>query len=506
MPTERQEADTLAAYDRLLVLDARDLHARLGRAALLRTRGDPARAIEDYRCALALAPARADIHCALGACLLDTGDAQAALAHLDQALALDPGVHEASFLRGAALLARHEFAAALACLQRYVPAQPQDARGWNNLGLAHKGLGQLEEALAAFCAAIERAPAFDLAHANCANALYRLGRFEEARRAYESALRIQPANPHTRWNLALCRLLLGDWPGAWIDYELRWFRRDAAIFAPRDFFHRPWWRGEVDPRGKVILLHAEQGLGDTLQFCRYARMLAGHGARVVLEVPPSLHALLARSLGPGIDTIARGQVLPAFDLHCPLLSLPLAFRTTLDTIPAIVPYLRASAGTTTAWRSRLGPKTRPRIGLAWSSGISDPARDIPLALLRPLDGGDYDLIGLQTQVHPADLAEQSTFVNLRSYASRIADFDDTAALVELCDIVVSVDTSVAHLAGAMGKPTWILLPFAPDWRWQIGRSDSPWYPSATLLRQVQRGRWESVVAELTLALSRSMRT
>lgn len=256
--------------------------------------------------------------------------------------------------------------------------------------------------------------------------------------------------------------------------------------------------GDCSIAGKTLLIHAEQGFGDTLQFCRYVLIVdalaKSTGARMLLEVPPALMSLLV-SLKSNATLIARGQALPEFDLQCPLMSLPLACKTTLDTIPADVPYLFADVNKQAAWQQRLGVKCKPRIGLVWSGiagYLEDRNRSIPLSMLERVTEFDLEFHSLQKEIRSTDQMFLSTF-NIKSHTEQLTDFAETAALVMEMDLIISVDTSVAHLAGAAGRPVWVLLPFSPDWRWLLDRKDSPWYPNATLFRQPKRGDWESVV-------------
>jgi hypothetical protein len=425
--------------------------------------------------------------------------------HPQEALKPDAALDQALFSGGGALLQAGRFEVALPGLRLLVRRRPELAAPWNNLGLAYKGLAgaapersaeMLALARDAFEQAITRDARFALAHANLSNVLYGLGCVAEARAACERALALEPGNAATRWNLGLCRLLLGEWPGGWLDYEARWEQRHLAIFAPRPFFDRPRWRGDANPAGRTIFVHAEQGLGDTLQFSRYALLLAERGARVVLEVPAPLRILLARSFGERLSVIARGEAIPPFDWHVPLLSLPLAFGTTPNDVPAPLPYLFADAALRERWQVRLGTPSAPRLGLVWTSGISNPARDIALAQLSRLGASPWEILALQTELRPQDAAALARMPGLRWLGADIADFEDTAAIASLCDLVVSVDTSVAHLAAALGAPTCILLPFAPDWRWLLDRDDTPWYPGVHLLRQRAPGDWAPVIAQL----------
>jgi hypothetical protein len=268
-------------------------------------------------------------------------------------------------------------------------------------------------------------------------------------------------------------------------------------------FAQPLWLGRAPLQGRRILLHAEAGLGDTIQFCRYAPLVTALGAQVDLEVPAPLLALLSTLRAP-CTLVRRGDPLPEFDVHCPLMSLPLALGTTVDTIPADVPYLYADPAKVEDWRRHLGAARAPRVGLAWSGSAiyrNDRKRSLPLGALAELMSLPIEFHALQKDIREDDRAAAREFGRLRLHEGRLNDFSDTAALLELMDLVVSVDTSVAHLAGAMGKPVWVLLPFLPDHRWFLDRADSPWYPTATLLRQSRPGDWPGVIAELACRLA-----
>ncbi len=267
--------------------------------------------------------------------------------------------------------------------------------------------------------------------------------------------------------------------------------------ARRRALGRPLWLGEYPLHRKTILLHAEQGLGDTIQFARYAPLLARMGAKVVLEVPAELAALLGRVAGlAGI--VASGEPLPAFDVHCPMGSLPLALRTEATALPAAIPYLEASEERIAKWRSRLAELPAPRVAIAWSGRAAHPNdrnRSIALARLAPLFALEaVSFISVQRELRGEDAQALARLPRIAHLGEELHDFDDTAAVLALADLVISVDTSVAHLAGAMGRPAWILLPFAPDWRWMLRREDSPWYPTARLFRQDALGDWDSVIA------------
>jgi hypothetical protein len=267
-------------------------------------------------------------------------------------------------------------------------------------------------------------------------------------------------------------------------------------------FTQPLWLGQNEIAGKTVLLHAEQGFGDTIQFCRYVPLVTARSARVILEVQEPLRELMA-SLAGTTQVVPLDSVLPDFDVQCPLLSLPLAFKTRLATIPSAVPYLGAPSQAVMDWDTSLGPKRRPRIGLAWSgrpTHKNDHNRSIPLGALLPLLDIDATFVSLQKDVRPADAKVLNERSDLLHFGDEIRDFADTAAIISNLDLVIAIDTSVVHLAGALAKPVWVLLPFMPDWRWLLDRDDSPWYPTARLFRQDATQAWDNVIARVHAAL------
>ena len=336
-------------------------------------------------------------------------------------------------------------------------------------------------------------------------ALQTLGRQAEALACFRAVLATDKNNADARHNEALALLTLGDFRLGFEAYEARW---DRAGMPPRRRFGKPLWLGEFALARKTILLHAEQGLGDTIQFVRYAPILARGGAKVLLEVQPELKTILARVEGIAGVT-ARGDPLPAFDVHCPVGSLPLALRTEPASIPAAVPYVSVSEERLGKWRTRLEALPRPRIALAWAGNAShanDRNRSVALSRLAPLlVHNEGTFISIQRELRDEDAAALSQIPRIMHVGADLADFDDTAAVVALADRVITVDTSVAHLAGALGRPTWILVPFWPDWRWMLDRDDSPWYPTVRLFRQSAAGDWDTVIARVAAALKSDLR-
>lgn len=490
--------DALKNYEQTLALDARNLDALTNSAIVLRLLGRDAEAAGAYMRSLAVNPNRADVWTALGNTfgLLQRHDD--ALAAFDRALALNPRSAEILSNRGNTLWQLRRAGEALTGFDAALALKPDAAEIHNNRGNALLDLNRPDNALASFDRALTLKPDYTEALVNRANALRDLNRSQDAIASCDAALAINPDLNNAHWNKGLEQLLLGDFDNGWAEYEWRWKR---AGNEPRDF-GAPQWRGE-DISGKVILLHAEQGFGDTIQFVRYLPMLTERGAKVVLEVPDSLVPLIGDIDGV-VAIISRGQPHPPVDMHCPMMSLPLAFGTTLATIPASVPYLRAPRERIYTWRARLPASGRLRVGLVWSgkpSHRNDHNRSIALEHLAPiLARTDIDFVSLQHEVREKDKAALEKSAMRQPDLAR-ADFADTAAIIDGLDLVIAVDTSVAHLAGAMNKPLWLLLPFSPDWRWMLGRNDSPWYPSARLFRQPRIGGWDSVIDALHEALA-----
>ncbi len=468
------------------------------RARLLREAADlqhaqPEAACDIYRRIIATRPDDVETLLNLGMLTSNAGDWDGALTLVRRCLRLAP--HNLKVLGVMVHMAHRSrrFDEALACANRLLALTPGEASMLAARARALAGLERDEEALEA----AQADPRSANAQWTLASALSALGQSRQAIAHAEAALAQQADHAPALFIASLEWLRLGDYARGWPLYEWRFL---AHPHDPVRLFGRPQWFHKDKLEGQRILLHPEQGYGDTIQFCRYAPLIAARGAHVILEVPEPLVGLMRRLEGVA-EVYAVGDPLP--DVHCfaPLMTLPLEFGTTLETIPAAVPYLHADSARKAAWAARLGPRRRPRIGLAWSGNrMSGRKRHLPLAALAPLLALDAEFIGLQTEIAPADRAALAAAGNLRSFDGEITDFDDTAALIGLCDLIVTVDTSVAHLAGAMAAPTWIMLAHTPDWRWHQGREDSPWYPSARLFRQPARGDWPSVVAALTAAL------
>jgi hypothetical protein len=436
-----------------------------------------------------------------------TQDFQRAIQLYDQAIALNPSHAEAYYKRGNALRNLGRLDAALASYNHAIERKPDYAYAYCNRGVVQQSLGLTTAALSSYDQAIALEATDAMSHYNRALLLQDCSRWDEVLAGYNRAVSIDPGFADAQYNRSLALLFLGDFESGWRSYEWRWKNaRRLSIGEPRNFT-QPLWLGEESIAGKRLLLYSEGGLGDTLQFCRYAALIAAQDATVLLEVQAPLLGLLANLEGVS-HLIAAGSALPLFDYQCPLMSLPLAFKTTLDTIPAAPKYLHSDATEVARWRTRLGERSRPRVGLVWSGNPNnsiDQRRSIRLADWVAHLPPEFEYFCLQKDVREADRAALISSPFIVTFDDDLLDFVNTAALCECMDVVISVDTSLAHLSGALGQRTWVLLPFNPDWRWLLGRDDSPWYPTARLYRQKAVGDWNAVFARIAADLRREIR-
>lgn len=494
--------EALTSYDRALALEPAFAEAWYRRGNVLHDLGRREDAVASYDRALALMPDSVEAAYNRGLVLQELRRQDEALASYDLALGLRPDLVDAHYNRGLILHELRRYDEALVCYERVLGLRPEMHEALNNRGNTLRRLNRYEEALGCFEQALRLRPDHVEALINRGLVLQDLDRCEEALRSFDAATARAPDSAAAHCGAALCRLSLEDFAAGWREYEWRW--RSPQTQALRDFVEPPWL-GQAPVAGRTLLLWAEQGLGDTLQFCRYAKYLADAGAEVILEVQPALKPLLSRLEGP-VRVLAQGEALPAFDLHCPLLSLPLACGTDAGSIPAGAAYLLPDVAKVRDWTAVLAGARGPRVGLAWSGDPRHPNdhnRSLPLSRLRALLGEPATFVGVQKELRAEDAEFLAAHPEIRHYGDRIADFADTAALIANLDLVITVDTSVAHLAGALGKPVWILLCHNPDWRWMRGRADSPWYPSARLFRQAAAGDWDGVIGRLCAGLRES---
>ena len=503
----RRFDDALASYDRAIALRPQFAEAYSNRGDVLCELKRFEEALASCERALAARPDFAEAHCNRGNALRKLKRPNEALASYDRALSLKPDYAEAHSNRGTVLHDLTCFEEELASYNSALALRPDFAEALSNRGNALQELRRFEEALEDYKRATTLNQNFAEAYSNCGNALRELDGFEEALASFDRAIALQPDLAEAHFNKALCLLVMGDFGQGWTQYEWRW--GTEQLVSEKRGFAQPQWTGSGEIAGRTILIYAEQGLGDTLQFCRYVPRVAALGARVVFEVQKPLVALM-RTVADSIEVIARGDALPAFDLHCPLLSLPLAFNTDLDTIPGETPYLSVNGPKRDRWRERLGPRRRPTIGLVWAGDprkqlpnahLIDRQRSVAFDMLAPLfDVAECQFFSLQKgEDAVAQLRNSPLRDRVIDWSDDFHDFSDTAALIANLDLVIAVDTSVAHLAGALGKPLWLLNRYNTCWRWLLGRDDSPWYPSARLFRQDKTRDWEPVLNRVAAA-------
>lgn len=497
------------AYVRALRLDPGLADAAACRARSLRALGREAAAESACRRALALDPAHADALVNRADALLALGDGERSLIAAARAERTRPGRPQPAMIEGMALASLGRVAPALVALRSAVARAPGWAEAHANLGTVLAKAGEAAEAVAALDTAAglaaraggSAAPLAGLLAGLRGQALLSLGRPEEAAQAFEAALACRPGDAGLHWNRAFALLLAGRYAEAWPDFE--WRRLDRRAEPPWRHLDRPSWRGEP-LAGRTILLYAEQGIGDTLQFLRFVPLVAAAGGRVVLEVQPSLR-LLAQGVEGAAQVICRGESLPAFDVECPLMSVPGALGMALDDVPATVPYVRVESGRAAAWTARLSGPPGLRVGLVWAGNPRFPGdrlRSPRLDGLAPvLDVPGVRFFGLQVGDGRRDLGTVELPPGFTDLGPALTDFAETAAVMSCLDLVISSCTAPAHLAGALGRPVWLVLPAAPDWRWLLGRSDSPWYPTARLFRQTRPGAWAEVAGRLAAALT-----
>jgi lipoprotein NlpI len=422
-----------------------------------------------YKTLLSYFPQQVEILTTLGIVLLQQGRSETGIQQLKKSLSINPSQPSALYNMAVELQKLTRLDEALACYNQTLKLNPQDISALINRGNTLKDLKQYQAAIASF----------------------------------ENALALQPNIPSAHWNKALTHILLGEYEQGWKEYEWGWQCGERGT--PRTY-SQPTWLGQEPIAGKTILIHPEQGFGDLIQFSRYVPMLEKLGAKVILEAPASLVELMV-SLSPTLTVIKEGEPLPAFDFVCPVMSLPLALKTSLETIPANTPYLSVSETKKQYWQAKLGKKTKPRIGIVWSGSTTNPIdnnlcarRNIPLEQLQSLFELPLEFHVLQKDIRPEDHPILQSLRQLHCHQDELKDFADTAALIQEMDLVISVCTSVAHLAGALGHKAWVLLPYSADYRWMLNEKDSPWYPTIELIRSNKIADWSEVVHQVRMKL------
>ena len=451
-----------------------------------------------------------------GLSFLEQGQLPAALECFEKALMIEPTSFEGHHNKGMVLEKMGRLHEALGHYQQAIEYCPESSRTFNNLGNAYRELDRLNEAIQSFEKAIELDPNYAEAFSNLGWTLFRLQEYQQSKEYFKMAIKINPSLSPAVFNLSLCQLTLGEFDEGWLNYEER--MKQPLYQKKIDPLNKPQWNGSQELDGRAIYIHSEQGLGDTIQFCRYIKLLAERGAKVIFEPQMHLQKLL-KNLDGISELIEPGQTIPHYDYHCPLMSLPLAFKTNQDNIPNKVPYLYADEIKKGYWKDKLAAISGPKVGLVWSGGFRpnnpelwgvNQRRNISFELISQLNMDGIEFFSLQKgEGAEAELKKNKDQFwksgNFYNFAEELQDFSDTAALIDQLDLVISVDTSTAHLAGAMGKPVWILNRFDGCWRWLQEGEKSAWYPTAKLYRQKISGEWSSVIkrAKEDLILFRS---
>ena len=487
--------EALQEYDKAIAMKANLASAYSNRGITLSELNRLDEALSSYTRAIELNPYDSEAYSNRGITLNELKKFDEALADYDRAIELNPSFAEAYSNRGNTLKELNRLDDALASYDRAIQINPLFAEAYSYRGIALTEQKRIDEALASFDRVIEIKPDSAEAFYNRGVNLEQSQRYEHALSSYERAIEIDPNYASAHWNKSLILLKIGEFSKGLILYEWRWKVERLGLI--KRTFLQPLWLGKEDLQYKTILLHAEQGFGDTIHFCRYAKLVKELGARVLLEVPKQLFNLLNKLEGVD-ELIESGKLLPDFHYHCPLLSLPLAFNTNLSNIPSQISYLENDPNKLMFWRSKLGEKKHLRIGVVWSSTSNfkaDKNRSMQLQEFInciPLDL--YQVVSLQKEIK---IADKDFFEILNGkisyYGADITDFADTAAIARCVDLVVSTCTSIPHMTAALGIPTWLLLSTQSDWRWFLDREYSPWYPSIKIYRQPRPGDWDSVI-------------
>ncbi|GAA5149624.1 tetratricopeptide repeat protein [Prosthecobacter algae] len=489
-------------FDRALKLKPDYAEAHANRGNVLRCLARFEEALECYHRATELKPVFAEAYNSRGVVLRDLKRLEEALANHERAIEIKPDYANAWMNRGIVLREMGRYQEALSSYEQVIEMRPEDAQTFNYQGMVLYRLERYEEALASYRQAIRLRPDYAEAHYHHSLALRETLRVTEAVESCDRAIQVRPSYAEAWWNRAELLILAGDYPRGWRTFSWRW--RSAEYGKVLRQFVQPLWDGTEDIAGKTLLVTLDGGFGDTLQFCRYVSLVVQRGADVILEVQAGLLTLMQGSFD-NVCIITNGQRLPAFDCSCPLMNLPGAFALAMKDIPARLPYLQAPRKQVETWVRRLGTRTRPRIGLVWSGSTehsNDRQRSMTLATMAALLDCDAEFHCLQKQVRDVD-RQAIVDLPIHTWEEELSNFSETAGLIMALDLVISVDTSVAHLAGALGRPVWVMLPHVPDMRWLLERDDSPWYPEIMrLFRQPSRGAWPRVIARVSEELNR----
>jgi Tfp pilus assembly protein PilF len=455
-------------------------------------------AVKYFREAINIDPAHIGTHYNLGNVYRDKGQIEEAFSCYQKVLQLDPSYVDAYVNMGIIFRMKRRLSEEMMCYRKAIQLNPASAEAFFNLGHHFFEKGQFDKALVCYEKVTQLKPDFVNACMNLGLVLRIEDRNEEALSCYQKAIHLNPGDAGAHWNLSNVLLLIGAYEEGWKEFE--WFRKTDDCARRQRSFSQPLWDGS-DIRGRTILLHAEEGFGDTIQFIRYAPLVAERGAKVIVESQEELTSLL-RNIKGVWHVLSRGGDLPHFDFHCPLMSLPRIFKTTLDNIPVNIPYLFADRMLIQEFHDKIrNDGAELRVGLVWSGGGLPFKKSCSIEIFSPLaDLPGITFYSLQKGAPAEQAKNPPKGMMLTDYTNEFSDFSVTAAFIENLDLIITVDTAIAHLAGALGKPVWVLLPFVPDWRWMLKREDSPWYPTMRLFRQPSLGDWKSAINKLVCEL------
>jgi tetratricopeptide (TPR) repeat protein len=494
----------LASLKQAIAQQADYIEAIVACANLLRDHQRIAEAFPLYASALQYAPHNGDIYFSLAIAQKLSGQVEQAYASYQQCIQYSPDNASAWFNLGNLELDWQHYQAAIEAYDKALSIRPHYPEAYLNRGNAYGALEEFDAALNDYNQVISLKPNHGDAYCNRGNIYKALNQVDLALANYQQADATHEDYAEAKWNQALMHLVKGEYLVGWALYE--WRLKMPSYQANCQYFDQPEWRGDFAIQDKVLLVYAEQGYGDCIQFCRYLPQLLQRCAKLVVQVHRALVTLI-QTVAPDIQVIAKGSPLPAFDAYCPLLSLPYVFHTSLDTVPANIPYLATEPARVKKWK----PKTRKgrpwRIGLAWSGSDkheNDHNRSIALAMFAELLSLPVEWHSLQKEYRPHDM-QALQHSPLQQHQAKLTEFADTAALIQTLDMVISVDTAVAHLAGALGKPVWLLMAFAPEYRWLLSRNDSPWYPTMRIFRQRELANWQDVMEQVQLELAQIIR-
>jgi tetratricopeptide (TPR) repeat protein len=491
-----QHDDALDYFGKSIKLEEKNPLAYFNQGVVYRYLNQFDNALNSYKNALKINPDYADALNDIGRIYHLKNEFNLAITYYDKAIQSQPNYSEVIYNKSIALLELKRYDEALVCFDAAIQLKPDDHRPYNGKGNALKELKRYDEALVCYDAAIQLKPDDHEPYNGKGNTLQELKRYDEALVCYDAAIQFKPGEATGFWNKSLLKLIIGHYEEGWKLYE--WRRQTKKTKNNYKVYDQPLWLGKESLHNKTLLVESEQGFGDVIQFVRYISMLENIGAKVILEVPKVMTSII-KSLHGNFLVIEKGKLLPNFDYHIPIMSLPLAFNTSINSIPASIPYLYSDKIKREYWNKKLSKKTKPRVGLVWSGSAAhrnDKNRSLLLKDLGPILQLPFEFHSLQKEVRENEQKTLFEFQQIHQHQNELNDFSDTAALIDEMDLIISVDTSVAHLAGALGKDVWILLSYHPDYRWMLVRNDSPWYPTCTLFRQSKIDDWTELIFEI----------